>query len=70
MINLEGVAINSLEEAANWLREAWIYEPYNIYYVSCNDREYIDIEPVKDRDDLSGWIIESLEEFEEFIKSY
>ena len=69
MVVVEGDVINNLEEAANWLREAWIYEPYNIYYVKAYKIEYIDIEPVND-DDLSGWVIESLEEFEKFVKTH
>ena len=70
MIIIEGDVINNLEEAAIWLREAWIYEPYNIYHCKAYGKEYIEIEPVKDRDDLYGWIIEDLKEFEEFIKRH
>ena len=70
MIIVEGDVINNLEEAANWLREAWIYEPYNIYYVESWGKAFIEVEPVKDRNDLYGYIIESLEEFEKFIKTH
>lgn len=70
MIVIENDTINNLREAADWLKEAWIYEPYNIYHVISWGKEYIEIEPVKGRDDLYGFIIESLEEFEKFIKTY
>ena len=70
MIVVEGDVINNLEEAANWLKDAWVYEPYNIYYVKSWGKNFIEVEPIKDRDDLCGWIIESLEEFEKFIKTH
>lgn len=70
MITIEGDIINDLREAADWLIEAWIYEPYNIYYVESCGKAFIEVEPVKDRDDLYGAIFESLEEFESFIKTH
>ena len=70
MITIEGDIINDLKEAADWLKDAWVYEPYNIYYVESWGKNFIEVEPVKDRDDLYGWIIESLEEFEKFIKTH
>ena len=70
VITIEDNVINNLEEAAEWLREAWAFEPYNIHYINVRDIEYIDIEPTKDRDDLSGWVIESLEEFENFVTTH
>ena len=70
MIIVDGDKINNLQEAAEWLKEAWIYEPYNIYYVEVGNVKYIDIEPTKNRDDLYGWVIESLEEFKKFIETH
>lgn len=70
MITIEGEVLNSMQDAAYWLYEAWAYEPYNIHYVKVADKEYIDIEPIKDRDDLVGWTIGSLEEFKKFVETH
>ena len=76
MINIKEGVINNLKEAADWLREAWAYEPYNIYYEEFGKKdseyyiEYINIEPIKNRDDLCGWDIYSLEEFKKFIATH
>lgn len=74
MIVVEGDVINNLKEAADWLREAWICEPYNIYYeeIGKKDSEYysewISIEPVRGHEDMDSWDIWSLEEFEQFMR--
>lgn len=69
MIVIEGDVINNMQEAAEWLREAWIYEPYNISYFNIKGYECIDIEPVRGHDD-TGWTVESLEEFKSLVESY
>ena len=65
----EGVEIRTLEEACNWLRDAWMYEPYNIYYEEYGDTGYIDIEPSRGNPGATGWTINSLEEFKTFIEN-
>lgn len=67
MIVIEGTVINNLHEACNWLKEAWIYEPYNIYLNTFNDVEYICVEPVNEDDYF--WDIFTLEEFKKFVKT-
>ena len=67
MIVVEGDVINNLEEAANWLREAWIYEPYNIWYEEYGDYKCINIEPNRGTTDRTCWYLFSLKEFEKFI---
>lgn len=69
---IEGKEINSLYEAYIWLKEAWMYEPYNISYSEYGNkdsdfyREVINIESTKEFD---GWdfYIYDLEQFESFI---
>lgn len=76
MIIIEGRVINNLQEASVWLRESWMYEPYNIWYEEFGNkdsefyRECIFIEPSRGNEDLNGWDICSLEEFEDFVKSH
>lgn len=67
---IEYEEIDNLLDAAYWLYEAWAYEPYNIHYVKEGGLEYIDIEPIKDRDDLNGWTIDSLDEFKRIVERY
>lgn len=75
-IVIEGDVINNLYEAYVWLKEAWAYKPYNIYYKKCDDKyhkyyiEFIDIEPVKGFENYPYYCISSMEEFEEFIKTH
>lgn len=76
MIIVEGDVINNLYEAYLWLRKAWMYEPYNMWYEEFGkkDSEYysecIFIEPVRGYDDYNGWDICSLEEFKEFVATH
>ena len=73
ILYLDRKRIDTLHEAYLWLREAWCYEPYNIWYEEFGEkgsecyRECIFIEPVRGYDDSNGWDICSLEEFETFI---
>lgn len=68
-IIIEGTEINTLEEACKWLREAWMFEPYNIYYEEDSYGGYIEIEPTRGNPGATGWSICSLKEFEDFIRS-
>ena len=76
MIVVEGDVINNLYEAYLWLREAWMDEPYNMWYEEFGEknseyyRECIFIEPVRGYDDYNGWDICSLEEFKEFVATH
>lgn len=76
MIIVEGNVINNLYEAYLWLRKAWMYEPYNIWYQEFREKdseyykEFILIEPIKGHDDYNGWDICSLEEFKEFMDTH
>ena len=73
---LEGERIDTLYVAYLWLREAWMYEPYNIWYETFGEkdseyyRECIYVVPVRGYDDAPEWDICSLEEFETFIKTH
>ena len=66
-IIIDGIEINTLEEACKWLKEAWMYEPYNIYYDEYLG--YIEIEPSRCNPGADGWSIYSLEEFKTFISN-
>ena len=68
MIIVGGDKINNIQEATEWLKEAWIYEPYNIWYEKFGDYECINIEPNRDNEDSSGWCIFNLEEFAKFVR--
>lgn len=68
MIIVDEDAINNLREACDWLKEAWIYEPYNIWYESFGDYECINIEPTRDNYDSDGWTITNIEEFAKFVR--
>ena len=77
MITLDdGTIINDLYEAYIWFREAWIYEPYNIYYEESGKKgteyyhEYIVVEPTRDNYNGISCDIYTLEEFENFIKNH
>ena len=76
MIIVEGDVINNLYEAYLWLREAWEYEPYNMWYEEFGEkdseyyRECIFIEPVRGYEGLNSWDICNLQEFKEFIKNF
>lgn len=76
MIIVEGDVINNLYEAYLWLREAWMDEPYNMWYEEFGEkdseyyRECIFIEPIRGYDDYNGWNICSLEEFKEFVDTH
>ena len=76
MIIVEGDVLNNLYEAYLWLRNAWMDEPYNMWYEEFGERdsehyrECIFIEPVRGYDDYNGWDICSLEEFEEFVATH
>jgi hypothetical protein len=76
MIVVEGDVINNLYEAYLWLREAWMDEPYNMWYEEFGEkdsecyRECIFIEPVRGYDDYNGWDICSLKEFKEFVATH
>lgn len=76
MITIDDKIINNLYEAYLWLKEAWIYEPYNIYYEESGEEgteyyeEYIEIEPTRDNYGSSGYTIYNLEEFKEFIENH
>lgn len=73
MIVVEGKVIHNLKEAAEWLRDAWIGEPYNIYYeeIGTKDAEYYDewisVEPVRGHECMESFEIWNLEEFKSFI---
>ena len=73
MIIVDGDKINNLQEAALWLKEAWIYEPYDIYYEEFGEKntpsytECICIEPTRDNYESDGWVISSLDSFKRFI---
>ena len=62
ILYLDGKRIDTLYEAYLWLREAWCYEPYNMWYEEFGEkgsecyRECIFIEPVRGYDDLNGGI--------------
>lgn len=61
-----GTEINNLKEAYMWLREAWMYEPFNIYYEEHGESGYISIEPVRGNEH-PGYTIDSLKDFERFV---
>ena len=66
MITLDdGTVINNLYEAYLWLKEAWIYEPYNIYYEE--NTGYIVVEPTRDNFEDYTHDICTLEDFKKFI---
>jgi len=73
MVIIEGDVINSLYEAYLWLKEAWMYEPYNMWYEEFGEkdteyyRECIFVEPVRGYEHLDCWCIETLEEFKSFL---
>ena len=75
MITLDdGTIINNLYEAYLWLKEAWIYEPYNIYYEEFGKKgteeysECIVVEPTRDNYDDYTHDIFTLEDFKTFIR--
>lgn len=39
MIVVEGKEINNLYEAYLWLHEAWMYEPFNIWYEEFGEKD-------------------------------
>lgn len=61
MILLGNEEIYTMEQAANWLREAWKYEPYNIYYIPYDDS--IELLSVHDENDI---YLNTLEEVKMF----
>ena len=68
MIIVEGDVVNNLREACEWLKEAWVYEPYNIWYEQTGDYECINIEPIRDNEDAPSFYIFNLEEFAKFVR--
>ena len=76
MIIIDGKVINNLYEAYLWLKEAWIYEPYNIWYEEFGEKDseyYIEcvyIEPVRGSDDHDDFELYNLEEFKEFVATH
>lgn len=62
----DGAVINNMEEACKWLREAWMYEPYNIWY----EDGYIYGEPVRGHENMEDIQIHSLEEFKFFVDTH
>lgn len=73
MIIIEGKEIYTMKEAYEWLREAWTYEPFNIWYEEFGKpdsdfyEECINVEPVRGHEDMGSYAIYSLEEFERFL---
>ena len=62
-----------MKEAYDWIRNAWMYEPFNIWYEEFNVRdlesysECIYIEPVRGYECMGSYAIYSLKEFEDFL---
>jgi hypothetical protein len=67
MIIIDGKEITTLKEAAKWLRDAWCYEPYNIYYEEDGNGGCIEVEASRDNPGAESYTIYSLEEFRSFI---
>lgn len=73
MIVIDGKEIHTLKEACDWLKNAWYYEPYDIYYEEYGEkdseyyRECIEIEATRGNPGAESYTIWSLEEFGRFM---
>jgi hypothetical protein len=61
-IELNGVPIETLEDAANWLRSAWNNDNLNIYYAE--DKDCLTIEDYKENEIT---FIQNLQEFKSIL---